>query len=63
MSSPVKIKAALCGNDLWQLERVFSQGRREFLEILADLNPTPITKANFSQRIDELKNVYLEYLK
>ena len=57
MSSPVKIKAALCGNDLWQLERVFSQGRREFLEILADLNPTPITKTNFSQRIDELKNV------
>lgn len=42
-----KVQAAFCGNEAWQLDRVFGQGRRELLEHAAILFPTPLTQDNF----------------
>ena len=53
----MKIKSALCGNQAWQLERVFGQGRREHLELLTNLHSVPITSVNFPSRLKELENV------
>lgn len=43
-----QVQAAFCGEEAWQLERVFGQGRRELLEQAAILHPTPLTNANFA---------------
>lgn len=44
------VQAAFCGNEAWQLERVFGQGRRELLEQGSILHPTPITSGNFASQ-------------
>jgi phosphoglycerate dehydrogenase-like enzyme len=53
----VKIKTALCGDNAWELQRVFGQGRREHLEILSDLLPITVTSKNFASRIEEFMEV------
>jgi phosphoglycerate dehydrogenase-like enzyme len=42
------VQAAFCGNEAWQLDRVYGQGRRELIEGAALLHPTPLTSANFA---------------
>lgn len=51
------IKAAICGNEAWQIDRVFGQGRRERLASLTDLVPGTVTSANLASRFAELQDV------
>src|SRR5690349_2044372 len=53
----MKIKAAICGNEAWQIDRVFGQGRRERLAGLVDLIPGMVTSADFPSRAGELQDV------
>lgn len=42
-----RVKAALCGNQAWQLDRVFARGRRAELETAVDLLPGHVSAAGF----------------
>ncbi len=52
-----RIKAALCGNEAWQIERVFGRGRRERLASLTELMPGHFSLADFPARAGELQDV------
>jgi phosphoglycerate dehydrogenase-like enzyme len=52
-----KITAAFCGNEPWQIERVFGQGRRARLESLAGVFPTLITDKDFARLEPSLQDV------
>jgi phosphoglycerate dehydrogenase-like enzyme len=49
--------AALCGNEPWQLERVFALGRREKLASVTRLFPEPITNAQFDRMAPSLQEI------
>ena len=57
MSNTDRISAALCGNQAWQLDRVYARGRRETLASLTALIPGHIASADFSRRAPELEDV------
>lgn len=44
-----RVKAALCGNEAWQLDRVYARGRRAELESAADLLPGYVSAAEFGR--------------
>jgi phosphoglycerate dehydrogenase-like enzyme len=48
---------AFCGNEAWQVRRVFALGRRERLEAEAEVFPELITLANFDRLAPSLQNV------
>lgn len=50
-------KAALCGNQAWQLDRVFARGRRAELESAADLFPEYVSAAGFAAQAPRLQDV------
>ena len=50
-------KAAFCTNQPGQIERVYSQGRRERLAGLVDLHPTVVTHENFAAQAPALAGV------
>lgn len=52
-----RTQAALCGNEEWQIQRVYGQGRRELLESMADLHPTSISTRNFESLAPSLARV------
>lgn len=51
------IPAALCGNQAWQLDRVFGQGRRAVLQAETDLFPDYVTTADFARQAGSLAQV------
>jgi phosphoglycerate dehydrogenase-like enzyme len=51
------IAAALCGNQAWQLDRVFARGRREKLEAVAALFPDYVSADRFAEQAPFLQNV------
>jgi phosphoglycerate dehydrogenase-like enzyme len=57
MTAKREVQAALCGNEAWQLERVFGQGRREMLEHAAILHPTILDSVNFDSQARFLDQV------
>ena len=57
MNAILRIRAALCGNEAWQLDRVFAHGRRAQLEALADLQPAYVTTAGFANQQRDLLDV------
>ncbi len=46
--------AAMCGNDFWQLNRVYGQGRRERLALETVLHPEYVSSQNFAGLWDSL---------
>lgn len=50
MSERLPVRAAFCGNEPRQLERVFGQGRRESLAQAALLHPVTLTSDNFASQ-------------
>jgi phosphoglycerate dehydrogenase-like enzyme len=57
MSANDRIPAALCGNQAWQLDRVYSRGRRETLASLTALIPGYVASADFPRQAHALKDV------
>ena len=63
MSQPGKVasarefKAALCGNDPRQIDRVFGLGRRERLQGLTNVYPRLVTGADFSGHAPDLQGI------
>jgi phosphoglycerate dehydrogenase-like enzyme len=57
LTSPNRTAAALCGNESWQLDRVYGMGRRERLAAAADLFPETITAENFDRLAPVLRNI------
>jgi phosphoglycerate dehydrogenase-like enzyme len=57
MSATSLIRAALCGNQAWQLDRVFSRGRREALETAASLFPQYVSVDRFADQAPFLQDV------
>jgi phosphoglycerate dehydrogenase-like enzyme len=51
------IKAALCGNQAWQLDRVFARGRRAELESAADVFPDYVSASGFATQTPRLQDV------
>jgi phosphoglycerate dehydrogenase-like enzyme len=56
MSTP-DIRAALCGDQAWQLDRVFGQGRRDILAAETGLFPEYVTSARFARQAARLDAV------
>jgi phosphoglycerate dehydrogenase-like enzyme len=56
MMDDTRIRAALCGNQAWQLDRVFSQGRRARLEAMTDLHPGYVTTDGFAEQQPALRD-------
>lgn len=52
-----RVKAAFCGNQAWQLDRVFSRGRRAELEACAEVFPGYVTAAGFPACAASLREV------
>lgn len=50
-------RAAFCGNEPWQIDRVFGQGRRERLAQAAALHPALLTRDNFDSQLPFLGEV------
>jgi phosphoglycerate dehydrogenase-like enzyme len=57
MSEPSLIPAAFCGNQAWQLDRVFARGRRARLDSLADVFPEYVAAAEFARQEPGLRDV------
>lgn len=57
MSEPGPPKAALCGNQAWQLDRVFSLGRRERLATVTSLFPRYVSAGSFGTQAPSLQDV------
>ncbi len=57
MSANSRIPAALCGNEAWQLDRVYGKGRRERLAAAADLFPETVSAAGFARQSASLRNI------
>jgi phosphoglycerate dehydrogenase-like enzyme len=51
------VRAAFCGNEAWQLDRVYSRGRREVLEAAADVFPHYVSTDRFADQAASLRNV------
>jgi phosphoglycerate dehydrogenase-like enzyme len=49
-SSGASVRAALCGNLAWQLDRVYSRGRRASLEEASALYPEYVTRESFPRQ-------------
>ncbi len=57
MSDSPRIRAALCGNQAWQLDRVYARGRRAELESLASLVPGYVSAAEWARLSPMLQDV------
>ncbi len=57
MTSSPRTPAALCGNQAWQLDRVFGRGRRTELAGETDLFPEYVTAADFPRQAAALEKV------
>jgi phosphoglycerate dehydrogenase-like enzyme len=51
------LKTALCGNQAWQLDRVFGRGRKAELAAESDLFPEYVTSADFARQAPSLRDV------
>ncbi|HKP96060.1 MAG TPA: hydroxyacid dehydrogenase [Fibrobacteria bacterium] len=57
MNATPPIRAALCGNQAWELDRVFARGRREELEAATVLFPRYVSAASFADQAPFLQEV------
>jgi phosphoglycerate dehydrogenase-like enzyme len=57
MNPGVRMRSALCGNEAWQLDRVYARGRREQLQSLTDLFPEYVTAETFARQAPALQYV------
>lgn len=55
MDANAPIRAALCGNQAWQLDRVYGKGRRDKLESATRLLPGYVTAAAFETQAGTLR--------
>ncbi|MDB5102562.1 MAG: hypothetical protein JWP91_251 [Fibrobacteres bacterium] len=57
MNASNRMRAALCGNQAWQLDRVFARGRRAELETLVSLHPEYVSAAELGRQAASLQEV------
>jgi phosphoglycerate dehydrogenase-like enzyme len=56
MPHPERIRSALIGNQAWQLDRVYSRGRKAELAMETELYPEYVTVADFSRQLEGLRD-------